>query len=54
MITFKEFLEVINDVIESDTLLDENLRGKVINLLDSKKLDTACKNILFEIGRAHV
>lgn len=44
---FREFLEVINEVIESNIPLDENLRGRVINHLDSKKLDTACKNILF-------
>jgi hypothetical protein len=44
---FKEFLETISDVLMAEMPMDEILKDKVINFLDSKKLETACKNILF-------
>jgi hypothetical protein len=47
MEVFKDFLEVTNEVIRAPGHIDENLKNKVISLLDSKKMETACKNILF-------
>jgi len=43
---FLEFLEILNQIIELTSQIDDQLKNKIIILLDSKKLDSACKNIL--------
>jgi hypothetical protein len=44
---FKEFLQTANDVINSEDKLDEEVKKKVTELMESRKLDPTCKDILF-------
>lgn len=44
---FKEFLKTANDVISSDMNLDPEIRQKVTELMESRKLDPTCKDILY-------
>jgi len=44
---FREFLKTANDVISSDMNLEYDIRQKVTELMESRKLDPTCKDILF-------
>ena len=41
------FLNIIHQVIESPKPLNEDLKKEVLDILDSKSMETSCRDILF-------
>ena len=41
------FLKIINQVIESPKPLNDELKKEILDILDSKAMETSCRDILF-------